>query len=154
MLNETRTDFVMKTLTLYEQDQINNLCNHAFSIRKLKSDKYLSQQEFQAYFQWITYNPSYLLEFNSNDSDTVRGIKIDFNNYWKSLSAYKLIGFPVNSTSNEITTPNAVMEKKINEFVERGGPLFKIGSRLTILSDYTIPEKTLSELRGRLIIGR
>ncbi|MEK6858111.1 MAG: hypothetical protein AABX39_05985, partial [Nanoarchaeota archaeon] len=83
VLNETRTDFVMKTLTLYEQDQINNLCNHAFSIRKLKSDKYLSQQEFQAYFQWITYNPSYLLEFNSNDSDTVRGIKIDFNNYWK-----------------------------------------------------------------------
>ena len=151
VLNETRTDFVMKTLTLYEQSQINDLCNFAFGIRKLKSGEYLTASELQSFFQWITYNPSYLLEFNSNDSDTVRGIKIDFNNYWKSLSAYKLIGFPVNSTSNEITTPNAVMEKKINEFVEGGGHLWKIGSRLTILPVYTIPEKILSELRGRLI---
>jgi len=64
VLNETRTDFVMKTLALYEQSQINDLCNHAFGLRKLKSGKYLSEEEFQAYFQWINYNPAHVLEFN------------------------------------------------------------------------------------------
>jgi len=101
ILNDTRTNFVMKTVTLYEEGSINEPCNLAFGIHKLKSGEYLSASEFYAYFQWINYNPAYILEFNSNDSDATRGIKINFNNYWKSLSAYKLIGFPTYSTSRK-----------------------------------------------------
>ena len=108
----------MKMLTLYEEGSINEPCNLAFGIHKLKSGEYLSSFEFQARFQsrfqWITYNPAYILEFNPNDSDSVREYKINFNNYWKSLSAYKLIGFQTYSTSSDIITPNMVIEKKIN----------------------------------------
>ena len=147
VLNETRTDFVMKTLALYEQSQINDLCNHAFGLRKLKSGKYLSEEEFQAYFQWITYNPAHVLEFNLNDSDSVREIKINFNNYWKSLSAYKLIGFLTHSTSSDITTPNMVMEKEIGKYDAK-----IMSGRLERMTwDYIIPEKILSEMRRQLI---
>ena len=147
ILNDTRTNFVMKTVTLYEEGSINEPCNLAFGIHKLKSGEYLSASEFYAYFQWINYNPAYILEFNSNDSDATRGIKINFNNYWKSLSAYKLIGFPTYSTSSDITTPNMVMEKEIGKYDAK-----IMSGRLERMTwDYIIPEKILSELRRQLI---
>src|SRR3989338_51356 len=156
ILNDTRTDFVMKTLTLYEEGSINEPCNLAFGIHKLKSGEYLSASEFHAYFQWINYNPAYILEFNSNDSDTVREIKINFNSYWKSLSAYKLIGFPTYSTSSDTTKPNAVVEKIISRSIGDDGEISAGGIRYLkrtegIHWDHIIPEKILSELRRRFI---
>ena len=156
ILNDTRTDFVMKTLTLYEEGSINEPCNLAFGIHKLKSGEYLSASEFHAYFQWINYNPSYILEFNPNDSNSVREIKINFNNYWKSLSAYKLIGFPTYSTSSDTTKPNAVVEKIISRFIGDDGEISAGGIRYLkrtegIHWDHIIPEKILSELRRRFI---
>ena len=156
ILNDTRTDFVMKTLTLYEEGSINEPCNLAFGIHKLKSGEYLSASEFHAYFQWINYNPSYILEFNPNDSNSVREIKINFNNYWKSLSAYKLIGFPTYSTSSDTTKPNAVVEKIISRSIGDDGEISAGGIRYLkrtegIHWDHIIPEKILSELRRRFI---
>ena len=156
ILNDTRTNFVMKTVTLYEEGSINEPCNLAFGIHKLKSGEYLSASEFYAYFQWINYNPAYILEFNSNDSDATRGIKINFNNYWKSLSAYKLIGFPTYSTSSDTTTPNAVVEKIISRSIGDDGEISAGGIRYLkrmegIYWDHIIPEKILSELRRQLI---
>lgn len=156
VLNEARTDFVMKTLTLYEQSQINDLCNLAFGIRKLKSGEYSIESEFRSFFQWATYDSSYILEFNSNDSDSVREVKINFNNYWKNISAYKLIGFYVYSTSSEITTPNKVTEKQISRYVMPGGELSNAGKREweRITRSYVIPEKILTEVRRQLISTR
>ena len=156
ILNDTRTDFVMKTLTLYEEGSINEPCNLAFGIHKLKSGEYLSASEFHAYFQWINYNPSYILEFNPNDSNSVREIKINFNNYWKSLSAYKLIGFPTYSTSSDTTKPNAVVEKIISRSIGDDGEISAGGIRYLkrmegIHWDHTIPEEILSEMRKQLI---
>ena len=156
ILNDTRTNFVMKTVTLYEEGSINEPCNLAFGIHKLKSGEYLSASEFYAYFQWINYNPAYILEFNSNDSDATRGIKINFNNYWKSLSAYKLIGFPTYSTSSDTTTPNAVVEKIISRSIGDDGEISAGGIRYLkrmegIHWDHTIPEEILSEMRKQLI---
>ena len=146
----------MKTLTLYEEGSINEPCNLAFGIHKLKSGEYLSASEFHAYFQWINYNPSYILEFNPNDSNSVREIKINFNNYWKSLSAYKLIGFPTYSTSSDTTKPNAVVEKIISRSIGDDGEISAGGIRYLkrtegIHWDHIIPEKILSELRRRFI---
>ena len=160
ILNDTRTDFVMKMLTLYEEGSINEPCNLAFGIHKLKSGEYLSSFEFQARFQsrfqWITYNPAYILEFNPNDSDSVREYKINFNNYWKSLSAYKLIGFQTYSTSSDTTTPNAVVEKMVSRYIGDDGEISTGGIRYLkrmegIYWDHIIPEKILSELRRRFI---
>ena len=160
ILNDTRTDFVMKTLTLYEEGSINEPCNLAFGIHKLNSGEYLSSSEFQARFQsrfqWITYNSAYILEFNPNDSDSVREYKINFNNYWKSLSAYKLIGFQTYSTSSDTTTPNAVVEKMVSRYIGDDGEISTGGIRYLkrmegIHWDHIIPEKILSELRRRFI---
>jgi len=150
----------MKMLTLYEEGSINEPCNLAFGIHKLKSGEYLSSFEFQARFQsrfqWITYNPAYILEFNPNDSDSVREYKINFNNYWKSLSAYKLIGFQTYSTSSDTTTPNAVVEKMVSRYIGDDGEISTGGIRYLkrmegIYWDHIIPEKILSELRRRFI---
>lgn len=153
VLNEARTDFVMKTLTLYEQSQINDLCNLAFGIRKLKSGEYSTALEFRSFFQWVTYDPSYILEFNSNDSDSFREIKINFNNNWKNISAYKLIGFYVYSTSSEITTPNKVIEKQISRYIMSDGELSNAGRREweRITRSYAIPEKILTEIRKQIV---
>src|SRR3989344_859672 len=160
ILNDTRTDFVMKTVTLYEEGSINEPCNLAFGIHKLNSGEYLSSSEFQARFQsrfqWITYNSAYILEFNPNDSDSVREYKINFNNYWKSLSAYKLIGFQTYSTSSDTTKPNAVVEKIISRSIGDDGEISAGGIRYLkrmegIHWDHTIPEEILSEMRKRFI---
>lgn len=159
VLNDTRTDFVMKTITtLREQSQIKYLCDLALGERKDNSGGYISS----SLFQWVIYNPSYILEFNDNDSDAIRGIKINYNNYWKSLSSYKLIGFKTYSTSGDITTPNVAMEEKINQTVKVEGETSSekvaqiIATRLRNLErdntrGYNIPEKILSDFREQIM---
>lgn len=156
ILNDTRTDFIMKTVTLYETNQINDICDLALGESKSDSDKNRA-------IQWIVYNPLYVLEFNPNDSDTIRGIKINFNNDWKSLSSYKLIGFPTYSTSSEITTPNAVMGEMISRYIKTDEEtserqIQRINLEIQMKEfEYIIPEKILSYFRTlflRLISGQ
>ncbi|MEK7463032.1 MAG: hypothetical protein AAB621_01550 [Patescibacteria group bacterium] len=146
VLNDTRTDFVMKTVSLYETNQINGICNLALGESKSDSDKHKA-------IQWVVYNSSYILEFNPDDLDAVREIKINYNNSWKSLSSYKLIGFPTYSTSSEITTPNAVMGEMISRYIktdeetlERQIQKYTLKIQMTNF-EYIIPEKILSYFR-------
>jgi len=139
VLNDTRTDYVMRKNTLYDEVEE---CAMALGEHKTNSGELVS-------ISWLTYNPSDLFEFdNPNESDSIREIKINYNTYWKSLSAYKLIGFEY-SLGNEIITPKQGIENAITADNSVGLLIYRLAMKQAKL--FIVPEQILSNLRMRLI---
>ncbi len=134
VLNDTRTDYITRKSTLYEEVGI--FCTFALSEYKTKSGQLIT-------ISWLIYNPLDLLSLdNPNESDKVREVKINYNIYWKSLSKYKLIGFEY-VPGNEIITPKQKIENigtgSISFLYRNIGNLF------------IVPEQILSVIRANLV---
>ena len=106
VFNDTRTDFVVKKNTLYDEAGI---CATTLGEYKNINDQLIA-------ISWFTYNPLDIFDFNNtNESDKARKVKIAYNAYWKSLAAYKLIGFEYRTDISEIVTPKQNIENAITD---------------------------------------
>lgn len=137
ILNDTRTDYVMKKNTLYEN----------VGYQGSECALALGENKYSSRYKWITYSASYLVEFkNPNESDAVRKFKVDYNNIWKSMSSYKLIGFAYGKDVN-ISTPDQWVEKITSGNEERIREYKYALNR----SSFITPEKVLAGIRKQLI---
>ncbi|MCX6757617.1 MAG: hypothetical protein NTZ44_01920 [Candidatus Nomurabacteria bacterium] len=133
VLNDTKTDFIMKDNTLYDDYNLGKLCTIA-----------LGQDKNSSYYKWTTYSPSYFVTFdNPNESDKARTLKINYNAFWKSLSDYKLIGFDIWQNKDAVT-PNQVIDKMVS--VNNEALFFTTFNN----GFFLVPEKILSSIEGQL----
>lgn len=133
VLSDTRTDYIIKKNTLYEEVFI---CSLTLGEYKTKFGKSII-------ISWLTYNPSDLIDLNNpNESDKIREVKINYNVYWKSLSKYKLIGFEY-APGNEIITPK--------QQVESIGTRSSLTRYRNISNLFIVPEQILLNIRTTLI---
>ena len=138
VFNDTRTDYVTKKNTLYDETDI---CALALG-------EYKTPSGFLVNVSWIAYNPLDIFDFNNaSESDKVRAAKITYNNYWKSLAKYKLIGFRY-SPDSEIITPKQDLQNAINSNNNFG---LLIHENRSISQMFVVPEQVLSEVRLKLI---
>ena len=147
ILNDTRTDFTLKTLTLYElvnnKGADNTRSDGNVCARALNED-YIYR--FHLLLNgWTVYNPSLSLEFDQNDSDDVRESKILYNTIWNSFSSYKLIGFEFESSFGQ---PETVSLKQVAEAFLSYGTLNTVN--IQYLS-FVVPEKILLDVRKTLV---
>lgn len=135
VLNDTRTEYVIKKNTLYQ-----GVPECAYSLNEYKTGGGNTASMY-----WINYNPLDLIDLNnSSESDAIRELKINYNTYWKSLSIYKLIGFAY-IQNNKIISPKQMIEN-LDPNTKRVSSIYRKINNLFI-----IPEQTLSSLRKTLI---
>lgn len=134
VLNESRTDYVMKSNTLYD-----NVGECAMALGEYKKTN--GQQLLISWFTYSTYD-LFSLD-NANESDSVRKVKINFNSYWNDISKYKLIGFAY-TPENGVRTLN-----KIKESLAQSSVLF--GTKLKFSLLFIVPEQLLSNIRTALV---
>ena len=146
VLNDIRTDYITKKNSLYDEVKI---CASELGEYKQTNGKFVV-------ISWLTNNSSNLFDFNNtNESDTVRELKVNYNTAWKSLSAYKLIGFEYIQGS-EIITPKQRLENNIqnleNIIINTGyKPNTIIADARNVVRSFIIPEQILSGIRAKLI---
>ena len=143
VFNDTRTDYVMKKNTLYDETE---MCALALGEYKTPSGLLVD-------ISWIVYNPLDIFDFNNtSESDKVRAAKITYNNYWKSLARYKLIGFKY-SPDSEIITPKQDLQNAINSNTDFGLDMYILNSKQKEQNGglFVVPEQVLSEVRLRFI---
>ncbi len=138
VFNDTRTDYVTKKNTLYDESEV---CALALG-------EYKTPAGLLVNVSWTVYNPSDIFDFNNaSESDKVRALKITYNNYWKSLATYKLIGYKYSSGS-EIITPKQDLQNIINSNNIFG---FVIYENRSISQMFVVPEQILSEVRLKFL---
>ncbi len=137
VLNDSRTDYVVKEKPLYEADK---LC-----FKVMEGQLSLNRRQL---ISWFTYSDSYLASLdNSSESDAVREFKVSFNSYWKSISIYKLIGMtyvegkggpvPISESIARISSMLAKDPNHYKSWINRPESYFS----------FIFPEKILSKLK-------
>ena len=154
VLNDNRTDFTVKTLTLYDDTNDENNYN-----RRLCSIVLGATNDTTKTYLWTTYNPSYLLTCNPTDSQGLCTVKINYNDYWKSLSQYKLIGYWIDSSGTTSTTPNQAANQAIADIIQKAikakrtpnfeGQIYNLDPR-----EFLIPETGLKSVKQAEICKR
>lgn len=136
VLNESRTDYVVKEKPLYEADK---LC-----FKVMEGQLSLNRRQL---ISWFTYSDSYLANLdNSSESDAVREFKVSFNSYWKSISIYKLIGIPYVEAKGPVSISESIA--RISSMLAKDPNDYKNWiSRPERYFSFIFPEKILSKLR-------
>ncbi|MDO8490245.1 MAG: LysM peptidoglycan-binding domain-containing protein [bacterium] len=112
ILNDGRTDFVSVSLSAYADFT---------STRWSGVQGGVCDTATSTSWHWTSYDPSYVLSFLPTDSDSIRTYRINYNNTWKGLSKYRLIGWKETLSSEMVSyliitlsTPNIAAEAKIS----------------------------------------
>jgi len=137
VLNDTRTDYIMRKNTLYE--------NVSICAATLGEEKdFLNGKLILVY--WFNYDPLAIFTFeNSNESDEIRESKVAFNSYWNDISKYKLIGI------NYIPENGVYTLDKIKESIATDTYRPRYGTKSSISQLFIVPEQLLSNLRTVLV---